>query len=161
MLGCALVACSDRPSTVEPRASVPALEQSGPPTPVEPGQFEDPIASEICGFPYLVEATGKLKTLDLPGGRTFFMSPGLKGTITNGNTGTTVTLPLTGPIQFNPLPNGGTELVFTGHNIVGDPEAGWLVLIIGHFNAIFDAEGDLVQSLAGTGQQIDLCALLA
>lgn len=70
MLGCALVACSDRPSIVEPRATAPALQQSGPPTPVEPGQFEDEISSEICGFPYLVEATGKLKTLDLPGWRT-------------------------------------------------------------------------------------------
>jgi hypothetical protein len=161
MLGCALVACSDRPSIVEPRATVPALQQSGPPTPVEPGQVEDQIASEICGFPYLVEATGKLKTLELPGGRMVFMSPGLRGTITNGNTGTTVTLPLTGPLQFNPLPDGGTEVVFTGHNIVGDPEAGWLVLIIGQFNAIFDAEGGLVQDLTGTGQRIDLCALLA
>jgi hypothetical protein len=161
MLGCALVACSDHPSIVEPRASVPVLQQSGPPTPVEPGQFEDPIASEICGFPYLVEVTGKVKVLELSGGRIFYMSPGVKATITNGNTGTTVTLNLTGPIQFNPLPDGGTEVVFTGHNIVGDPEAGWLVLIIGRFNAIFDAEGGLVQDLEGSGQRIDLCALLA
>ena len=161
MLGCALAACSDRPSIIEPRATAPALQQSGPPTPVEPGQFEDEIASEICGFPYLVEFTGKLKTLDLPGGRTVYMSPGFKGTITNGNTGTTVTLTLTGPIQVHPLPNGGTEVVFLGHNIVGDPEAGWLVLIIGRFNVIFDAEGGLVQDLEGNGQRIDLCALLA
>ena len=162
MLGCALVACSDRPSIVEPRASVPALQQGGPPTPVEPaGQFEDEIASEICGFPYLAETTGKLKTLDLPGGRTIYISPGFTGTITNGNTGTTVTLNLTGPIQVNSLPDGGTEVVFTGHNIVGDPEAGWLVLIIGQFNVIFDAEGGIVQDLEGNGQRIDLCALLS
>lgn len=160
MLGCALVACSDRPSIVEPRATVPALQQSGPPTPVEPGQFEDPIASEICGFPFLTEATGKEKVLELPGGRTILTFPGLKVTFTNGNTGTTVTLPLTGAIHVNPLPDGGTELVFTGHSTVGDPEAGWLVLIIGRFNVIFDAEGGLVQDLEGSGQRIDLCALL-
>jgi hypothetical protein len=161
MVGCALVACSDRPSIVEPRATVPALQQGRAPTPVDPGQFEDEIASEICGFPFLVEFTGKLKMLDLPGGRRLFIGPAGHGTFTNGNTGTTVTLNLTGPIQINPLPDGGTERVFLGHNIVGDPEAGWLVLIIGRFNVIFDAEGGLVQDLEGTGQRIDLCALLA
>jgi hypothetical protein len=161
MLGCALVACSDRPSIVESRASVPALQNGGAPEPVETGQFEDPIASEICGFQFLVEVTGKLKTLDFPGGRTIVIGPAGHGTFTNGNTGTTVTLNLTGPIETIPLPDGGTEVVFTGHNIVGDPEAGWLVLIIGQFNVIFDAEGGLVQDLTGSGQRIDLCALLA
>ena len=161
MLGCALVTCSDRPSIVEPRATVPALQQGGPPTPVEPGQLEDPIASEICGFPYLVEGTGKLKVLEVPSGRTIVIGPADAATITNGNTGTTVTLNVTGPIQFNPLPDGDTEVVFLGHNIVGNPEAGFLVLTIGRFNAIFDAEGGLVQDLEGRGQRIDLCALLA
>ena len=161
MLGCALVACSDRPSIVEPRASVPALQQGGPPTPVEPGQFEDEIASAICGFPVLVEFTGKVKTLELPGGRTILIGPAGRGTWTNVNTGTTVARNLTGPIQINPLPDGGTEVVFLGHNVVGDPEAGFLVLLIGRFNVIFDAEGGIVQDLTGTGQRIDLCALLA
>ena len=161
MLGCALAACSDRPSIVEPRASVPALQNGGAPEPVEPGQFEDPIASEICGFQFLVDPTGKLKTLELPGGRTILISPAASGTFTNGNTGTTVTLNLTGPIQFNPLPDGGTEVLFLGHNIVGNPEAGFLVLLIGRFDFTSDAEGGIVQDLEGNGQRIDLCALLS
>jgi len=161
MLGCALVACSDRPSTVEPRATVPALQQSGPPTPVEPGQFEDEIGSEICGFPFLVGPTGKEKVLELPGGRTILIKPAGKVTLTNGNTGTTVTVNVTGPIQFNPLPDGGTEVVFLGHNIVGNPEAGFLVLLIGRFDFTSDAEGGIVQDLEGNGQRIDLCALLS
>ena len=161
MLGCALAACSDRPSPVEPRATVPALQQGGPPTPIEPGQVEDEISSAICGFPFLVEGTGKLKLLELPGGRTILIGPADKATYTNGNTGTSVTLITTGPIQTNPLPDGGTEVVFLGHNVVGNPEAGFLVLLIGRFSIIFGADGSLAQDLEGSGQRIDICALLA
>ena len=160
MLGCALVACSDRPSPVEPVATVPALQRGGPPTPVEPGQFEDELASGICGFPVLVEFTGKEKVLELPGGRTIVISPGFKATVTNGITGTTVTLNVTGAVQENPLPDGSTELVLTGHNVFVGPEEGFL-LLIGRFNAVFGADGNTVQPLEGNGQRTDLCALLA
>lgn len=161
MLGCALIGCGDRPSIVEPRASVPVLQQGGPPTPVETGQVVDEGASAICGFPVLVEVTGKLKLLELPGGRTILIAPGFNETFTNGNTGTTLTLNLTGPIQNNPVPGGGTELVFLGHNVVGDPDSGFLVLLVGRFSAVFGTDGTLVQPLDGNGQRSDLCALLA
>jgi hypothetical protein len=161
MLGCALAACSDRPSLVEPRATAPALlQQGGPPTPVETGPFVDELASELCGFPVVVELTGKEKLLELPGGRTILIAPGLTGTVTNATTGTTVTLNVTGPAQFNPLPDGGTEVVFTGRNVFIDPDAGFL-LLIGRFDFVFDANGIIVQGLEGSGQSTDICALLA
>ena len=160
MLGCALAACSDRPSPVEPRATVPALQQGGPPTPVEPVPLVEEAASAICGIPVLVELTGKEKVLELPGGRTIVTAPGLTGTLTNGNTGTTVTLNVTGPIQFNPLQNGDTEVVLTGRNVFIDPEEGFL-LLLGRFDFVFDADGIIVQSLDGNGQRTDICALLA
>ncbi len=121
MLGCGLVACSDHPSIVEPRASVPALQQGGPPTPVEPGRVVDEGSSAIGGFPVLVEVAGKLKLLELPGGRTILVAPGFNETFTNGNTGTTLTLNVTGPIQNNSLPDGGTELVFSGSDKPSSP----------------------------------------
>ncbi len=160
MLGCALVACSDRPSIVESRATAPALQQGGAPEPVETGQFVDELASEVCGFPVVVELTGKQKVLELPGGRTIVTAPGFEGTLTNGNTGKTVTLSLTGPVQYNSLPDGSTEVVFTGRNVFIDLEEGFL-LLIGGFDFVFDAEGIIVQRLEGGGQRIDLCAVLS
>jgi hypothetical protein len=44
-----------------------------------------------------------------------------------------------------------------------DPEAG-VVLTIGNFTYVFDADGNLIQSFEdtdGNGQVIDVCALLA
>ena len=161
MLGCALVACSDRPSPVEPVATVPAFQRGGPPTPVETGQFVDEVSSGICGFTVLAEVTGKEKVLELPGGRTISIFPSEKVTFTNGNTGKTVTLNLTGPVHANPLPDGGTEVVFLGNNIVLDPDAGFLVALRGRFSEVVDADGNTVQPLEGSGQRTDICALIA
>jgi hypothetical protein len=161
MLGCALVACSDRQSPVEPAMTVPALQRGGPPTQVEPGQVVDEASSAICGFTVLVEITGKVKDIALPGGRTISIFPGDKVTFTNGNTGTAVTLNGTGPFQINPLPDGGTEFVFTGNNLVIDTDVGFLVATRGRFTIVVGADGSIVQPFEGSGQRTDICALIA
>jgi hypothetical protein len=48
----------------------------------------------------------------------------------------------------------------TGRNLLGDPDAGF-VLAIGNFSYVFNAQGKLVQPLKGEGQLTDICGLLS
>jgi hypothetical protein len=49
--------------------------------------------------------------------------------------------------------------VVTGRNLLGDPEAGF-VLAIGNFSFVFDAGGNLIQPLAGKGTLTNICELI-
>ncbi len=69
------------------------------------------------------------------------------------------TLNITGAFHQTTLENGDVVTVATGRNLLGDPEAGF-VLAIGDFSFVFDKEGNLIQPLSGEGQLIDICALL-
>jgi hypothetical protein len=159
VLVCVLTACTDRPSPVEavgvgtPRA--PAAAQ-GRPSEVT----ESFTITGFCEFDILYEAGGKQKGIELPGGRTITIFPGFSATLTNLDNGNQETLGITGAFHQSTLANGDVEVVFTGRNLLGDPDAG-LVLAIGRFSIVFDAEGNLIQSLQGTGQLIDICELLA
>jgi hypothetical protein len=114
-----------------------------------------------CEFPVRYEFSGKAKTIELPGERTIFTSPGLTATLTNlDNPENQVRLNITGAFHQTTLENGDVETVVTGRNLLGDPEAGF-VLAIGRFSFVFDAEGNLVQPLTGEGQLVDVCGLLA
>jgi len=114
-----------------------------------------------CAFPIRVELTGKAGTITLPGGRFIFTSPGLDATLTNLTDPTkSVTLNITGAFHQSTDVNGDTVTVVTGRNLLGDPDAGF-VLAIGSFSFKFDAVGNLVQPLAGTGQLTKLCPLIS
>ena len=52
------------------------------------------------------------------------------------------------------------QTVYTGRNLIFDPEVGF-VLAIGRFSDVVDEEGNLMQSLSGKGQLIDVCELLS
>src|SRR5262245_28468107 len=109
VLGCVLAACSDQSSPVAPDANRSvSLSQGGAPTPILVPPYIDPVASALCGFPVLVQLTGKQKVLEFPNGRTIFVFPAFKATVTNANTGRTLTRSLTGSNRINPLPNGNT-----------------------------------------------------
>src|SRR6266571_2521319 len=113
-----------------------------------------------CAFPVRFELNGKAATITLPGGRFIFTSPGLNATLTNLNDLTkSVTLNITGAFHQSTDRNGDTVTVVTGRNLLGDPDAGF-VLAIGSFSFKFDASGNLVQPLAGTGQLIKVCPLI-
>jgi len=76
-------------------------------------------------------------------------SPGLHATLTNlNNTAHSVTLNITGASQQSTNYNHDTVTVVTGRNLLGDPDAGF-VLAIGSFNFVFDAAGNLVQRWRG------------
>jgi hypothetical protein len=163
VLGCVLAACSDqsRPLAPDAAGSV-SLSQGGAPTeiPLTPPVL-DPISSAVCGFPVLLQATGKQKVLEFPNGRTIVVFPKLTVIVTNGNTGRTVTRSQTGAFHINPLPNGDTELVLTGNNSVTDDVIGFFVFLSGRFTVVFGPDGSLVQGLEGNGRRVDVCQLLA
>lgn len=113
-----------------------------------------------CAFPVQVLATGKSKTIKLPGNRFIFTSPGLKATLTNlADPSKQVTLNITGAFHQRTEPDGSVVTVVTGRNFLTDPFAG-VVLAVGHFSYVFDADGNLIQPLAGQGQLTNVCALI-
>jgi hypothetical protein len=113
-----------------------------------------------CDDPISLVYSGKAKTLQLPGERFIFTSPELTATLTNLDTREQETVVITGAFHRTTLENGDVVTEATGRNLLGDPEAGF-VIAIGNFSYVFDAEGNLIQPLAGEGQLIDVCTLLS
>src|SRR5262249_37070554 len=114
-----------------------------------------------CAFPILLELDGKAGTITLPGGRFIFTSPGVHATLTNlTDQSKSVTLNITGTFHQSTDSNGDTVTVFAGRNLVGDPDAGF-VLTIGSFSFKVDKNFNIVQPLAGTGQLIKVCPLIS
>ncbi len=163
MLVCALAACSDRTSLVEPATVAPPMTiaaSQGRPTDVD----ETPFTVDFCAFPIEVVLSGKGKTIQLPGGGTIVTSPGLTATLTNLDNQNRQTFVITGSFHQSILTNGNVETVATGRNVLFDPQVPGLpglVLAVGRFSWVVDSQGNLVQPLRGTGQLIDLCARLA
>jgi hypothetical protein len=114
-----------------------------------------------CSFPIQLELSGKGKVITLPDGRRILTSPGLHVTVTNVDNGEQATFNITGTLhETTNLETGEVTTVVTGRNLLFDPEAG-VVLTIGPFTYVFDAEGNLIQPFEGKGKVIDVCALLA
>ena len=114
-----------------------------------------------CAFPVRFEQNGKGSTITLPGGRFIFTSPGLDATLTNlDDPRKSVTLNITGAFHQSTDSKGDTATVVTGRNLLGDPDAGF-VLAIGSFSFTFDKNGNLIHPLAGTGQLIKVCPLIS
>ena len=139
-----------------------ALAQGQGGAPQDVDQTTDLPAGAVfgrCDFPVRLEMSGKGKEIDLPGDRFIFTSPGLTATLTNLENGNQETFGITGAFHQTTLENGDVVTVATGRNLLGDPEAGF-VLAIGRFSYVFDDEDNLVQPLSGEGQLIDVCGLV-
>jgi hypothetical protein len=165
-LAFALTACGDRPSPAEPVGTAPssrAAEAQGPPTDIDPTPFlitRELFGPGACEFAVLATQGGKQKAIELPGERTIFIFPANTITLTNVLNGNQATYVITGSFHQTTLANGDVVTVATGRNALLDPEAGF-VIAIGDFSYVFDAAGNLIQPLQGTGQQIDVCEVLA
>ncbi len=161
----ASAACSDRPSPAEPASMTPSRVIAAVQSP--PSDVEQTFTIDNCGFPLDVELSGKGKEIDLPTGRTTFTAPGLTATVTNPANGKQEILNITGALHKSLLENGDTLGVATGRNVLLEPtipEFDGVFLTVGRFSWVVSPEGHLVnpdQPLQGTGQLIDLCALLA
>ena len=144
---------------MEPAGGAPVATPSnagGPPT-----QVEDSYISKTCGFPVLVQASGKIKEIPLPGGRTKVLFPAFSATLTNLDTERQLKLSITGSFHITALPSGSTEIVYTGRNTYDDPVAGRFLLLIGYFREVFDPDFNILEPLGGRGQMVDLCEALA
>lgn len=117
-------------------------------------------APGACAFPVNLSGSGKAGTIVLPGNRFIFTSPRLRAVVTNlDDPSKTVTLNVPGAFHQTTEQNGDVVTVVTGRNLLGDPEAGF-VLAIGTFSYIFDSDNVLIQPLTGTGKLIDVCGLI-
>jgi hypothetical protein len=138
-----------------------------PPVPVQ-GSQDLPAGAVFgrCDFPIRYELSGKAKLITLPGGRFITTAPDQYATLTPILPNGTLDLAhqerinITGSFHQSTDEEGNVVTVATGRNILGDPEAGF-VLAIGNFSYVFDADNNLVQPLQGEGQLIDICELLS
>jgi hypothetical protein len=165
LLSALVFGCTDQPTTpVAPPelGSIDGASASAGGRPIDVTFTVDLPAGEFCAFAVRIEGSEKEKTIELPGDRTLLIFPGAIYTLTNLSNGNQVTFPFPGTIQVTTLENGDVELVSRGPNLIGQPfEPRFLVRTIGTFTQVFDSQGNLVQPLQGSGQLIDLCALLS
>ena len=136
--------------------SAPAF--AAPPEPID--QTIELDAGVVCAFPVELVLTGKTKTIELPGGRIIVTAPDQYATVTNLANGSSVTLNITGTFHVTTAANGDVVTVATGRNALLDPVAGF-VLTEGDFTFAFDAAGNLIAPLSGTGRVTDICAMVA
>jgi hypothetical protein len=127
-----------------------------------------PVAAEglffegpgLCAFDVRVTFVGKAGVIALPNGGSIATAPGLFVTVTNlSDPSKSVTLNSTGTFHQFKDAAGNSVTIVRGRNVLFDPFAGFVVAI-GTFSFAFDPDGNLVQPLAGTGQTIDICALI-
>jgi hypothetical protein len=155
LIAAAVMSCILQPANAQSTNGTPPIGVSSSQTIPAGGVFGE------CAFPVQFQQDGKAKTIGLPGGRFIATSPGLHATLTNLNSpAKSVTLNITGVFHQSTDANGDTLTVVTGRNLLGDPDAGF-VLAIGSYSFKFDAAGNLVQPLAGTGQLIKICPLIS
>jgi hypothetical protein len=150
-----------------PMADAARPKNPNAPVPVQGSQVLEPGAVfGRCDFPILYELSGKAKLITLPGGRFITTAPDQYATLTpilpNGDLDLAhqQRINITGSFHQSTDEEGNVVTVATGRNILGDPEARF-VLAIGNFSYVFDADNNLVQPLQGEGQLIDICELLS
>src|SRR5262245_42940869 len=117
-------------STATGIASFAEIQRGSPPTEVStsddlPANFFKPGS---CDFPIRVETRGKSKTIAVSPNRSIVTSPGLKAVVTNlDDPSQVVTLSVTGAFHQSIQPNGDMVFRVTGRNLLGDPEAGFVL----------------------------------
>lgn len=143
------------PQDLRVAGTVPAQDPSAPDT---------DLASLGCDFDLGYVVTGKTKTITRPDGGTITIAPGQYATLTNLESGETVTYNVTG-VTFASAPdqNDIVYYVITGRNAAFDPAGTFLN--IGRFTfAIDTTTGELhpiVEPQEGKGQAIDICEVLS
>jgi hypothetical protein len=124
------------------------------------------VNDQSCGFPVEVHITGVAIIIEQHGNdgsfRLFVGQPQIKATMTNLDTGETITVNISGPLHITEQPDGSFTAVETGlwaHRV--NPETGeaGLFLAAGRRISTVDAEGN--ESVQFVGHVIDLCAELA
>ena len=131
-------------------------------------QTEDPLITGQCAFPVRAHIEGyEIDTTftDRAGNPVKLLGvfPGNTLTLTNLDTGRSITLPATGSFQVRFRPDGSASAKVTGHgpwfpNPVTGESGIWYQS--GQVSAEFDADGNMT-SIKNTGTLVDLCPQLA
>lgn len=148
-------------------ATVPTASANKPWREIKPAQ-NDVLITDQCAFPVLAHFDGlEIDTtfFDKAGNpvRLLGVFPGLTLTLTNLETGTSITLGATGSFQLTVEPDGSGSAMVTGRGawpgnpITGEPGI-WYQS--GRVSTTWDADGDTT-SLENTGTLVDLCPQLA
>jgi hypothetical protein len=129
---------------------------------------DDIVFTDQCAFPVLAHIEGsEIDTTftDKDGNPVKLLGvfPGNMLTLTNLDTGTSLTLPATGSFQLRVKSDGSGSAKVTGHGpsvpnpITGEPGIWYLS---GRLFATFDADGNTT-SMGNTGKLVNLCPRLA
>ena len=148
-------------------AVAPAATANKPAREIIPGQ-DDVVLTDQCAFRVLAHIEGReidTTFFDKAGNPVKLLGvfPGNTLTLTNLNTGKSITVLGTGSFQARLKPDGSGSFMVTGHGpftpnpITGEPGIWYLS---GRLSATFDAEGNLT-SVGLTGNLVDLCPQLA
>ena len=148
-------------------AVAPAANADKPMREINPSQ-DDVVVTDQCAFPVLAHIDGgEIVTnfTDKAGNvvKQIVVFPANTETLTNLETGTSITLPATGSFQGRAYPDGSVSFKITGHGAFpGNPITGELGIWYssGRLFATFDADGNLT-STGSTGNLVDLCPRLA
>ena len=148
-------------------AVAPVATGNKPTREVNPVQ-EDMVIAGQCAFPVLTHINGgEIVTnfTDKAGNlvKQIVVFPANTVTLTNLDSGKSITLVATGSFQGRAHPDGSVSFKITGHGafpgnpITGEPGVWYLS---GRLFANFDADGNLM-STGSTGNLVDLCPRLA
>ncbi len=148
-------------------AVAPAASAKKPARDINPGQ-DDVVIADQCAFPVLAHVEGReiITTFTDNAGnpvKQIGIFPGNTLTLTNLNTGTSVTVVSTGPFHARVESDGSGSVMITGHGpfvpnpITGEPGIWYLS---GRARATFDAQGN-VTSAEAAGRLVDLCVQLS
>ncbi len=132
--------------------------QAASPQPVHDDVVGAP--GEFCAFAEALHYEGKIKVIDLPGGRTIVTSPGLTVTATNLATGKSVSLSITGPGFDAPRADGLIDVTLNGRNLMSGE--GSTQLLVGRTTLVLDpTTGLAVAPPTPPARVVDVCALIA
>jgi hypothetical protein len=149
-------------------AVAPAATSNGPAREVVEAP-PDIVITGQCAFPVLGHIEGReidTTFTDRAGNpvKQIGVFPGNTVTLTNLDTGASITLPATGSFQVRAEPDGGASAQVLGHGawpngnpVTGEPGI-WYQS--GAVRATFDADGNLT-SVSHTGRLVNLCPQLA
>ena len=139
----------------------PAL--AAPPEPVDP----TPIVGTFCDFETSIVVSGKQKVIEKGDGLFLLIGPGQKATVTNTETGESVTVNIAGSFRDEVQENGDVQSVLRGRNLIFGGGIEGLLLTIGRATATFtmpteqEPEGTATITSGPQGRLVNLCDQLA
>jgi len=134
-----------------------------------PGQDDVVFPAEQCGFEVLghIEGGEIITTFTDKAGnfvKEIVVFPGNKATLTNLDTGKSITIPVTGSASVRLQSDGSVSYRATGHGLFAPnpvTEEPGIWYLSGRGTYTVDAEGNLTSFPAATGKLVNLCARLA